>query len=485
MKKFFQKNWYAISVLLIVLLATILRFYNYENRWGLAYDQAHDALIARYAVNNFLLPLLGPFSSAGAFQTGGEWYWIIMIGTVLFPFSIMGPWIFITFLYVIFTILIIWVAKLLVDKIFSLIVGVLTAISTAQIAQGVSLTNQSPEAFFSLLALLFSVLFIRTKKRKYLFCLALFVSTAASIHLQGAALIVLVVITFVFAGLPRKYDVLVVLLGLFIPWMPVMIVDIQNHFYNSKNMLNYYFHEQYKISLEVLGRRWLTYLGIFWPKMWSYVVGGNIIFGYILGIALFFFSLFKLWKKTLAKEWIIILLSLVGMIVIMRYTRTPLFESYIVFLHPFILLLSGWIIYNIYKNQKIIGIFIFIIIIVFSLQRSIKEVTFAGNSIVESSRQLRADIIKKFPRTKYAVYDQQNKTRSVSFPLVLFLDEQHLNADSGKKIGISLNKAKSQYIAIDLTRKSTIELKKEGWYLVTAKKVFLSTEEWYKRDTSY
>ena len=71
-----------------------------------------------------------------------------MLGTVLFPFSIIGPWIFITFIYVLFVYLIILLARELIDKTFALIVGLLTAVSTAQIAQAVSLTNQSPQAIF-------------------------------------------------------------------------------------------------------------------------------------------------------------------------------------------------------------------------------------------------------------------------------------------------------------------------------------------------
>ena len=68
----------VVATWIIVGIAFVLRFYNYNNRWGLAYDQAHDALVARYALEAGKIPLVGPFSSAGAFQTGGEWYWIIM-----------------------------------------------------------------------------------------------------------------------------------------------------------------------------------------------------------------------------------------------------------------------------------------------------------------------------------------------------------------------------------------------------------------------
>lgn len=47
------KKRFGILVLLIVALASFLRFYNYFSRFGIAYDQAHDALVARFAVSHF------------------------------------------------------------------------------------------------------------------------------------------------------------------------------------------------------------------------------------------------------------------------------------------------------------------------------------------------------------------------------------------------------------------------------------------------
>ncbi|HEX8931639.1 MAG TPA: hypothetical protein VF810_00610 [Patescibacteria group bacterium] len=486
MIKVFNKHSFTFVVLSIVIVAAFLRFYNFGNRWGLAYDQAHDAMIARYALAHFKLPLLGPFSSAGAFQTGGEWYWIVMLGTAMFPWLIMGPWVLITSSYILFVFLIILLAKELVDKKFALIVGLLTAVSTAQIAQGVSLTNQSPLAIFSLLSLWCSIRFMRTKNRWYLFLLALFVSTAASIHLQGTALIMLVLCTLVFSGVLRIVDFLIIGAGLVIPWIPVLSVDLQNNFFNTKNMLQYFLHGQYKISLDVLGRRWLTYLGVFWPKAWSSVIGGNVVIGYSISIALVVVALYKLWKKLLSKEWIVMLLSFVLILLVVRYTRTPLFDSYIVFLHPFIFLFSGWLIYFLYQKQRIVGSIVLCLVLLFSLQRSIQEITFSGNTVAVSySTVLRDKLTKTYPNVNFAVFDLHNETTAISYPLVLYLDEKRLVSSQGRRVGVIFNKDDGQYTLIDLNKNTESELNKKGWYLVTPEKVYLSTEEWYKRDTRY
>ena len=65
MLDFLRTHKFKVAVIAILLISIFLRFYNFENRWGLAYDQARDVLVAREGLNSFGLPLIGPFASAG------------------------------------------------------------------------------------------------------------------------------------------------------------------------------------------------------------------------------------------------------------------------------------------------------------------------------------------------------------------------------------------------------------------------------------
>lgn len=143
-----------------MLFGAFFRFFRYENRFGLAYDQAHDALVARHAVRTLQLPLLGPFSSAGPFQTSGVWYWIIMLGTSIRLNVVPSPWILLTTLYVVAIFGIGIVGKHLINSYFGLLVSFFTAISTAQIAQSTNLTNQTPIGVLSLIVIVASLAFV-------------------------------------------------------------------------------------------------------------------------------------------------------------------------------------------------------------------------------------------------------------------------------------------------------------------------------------
>ena len=297
---------FEISVAFIVILAIILRFYNYANRWILAGDQSSFALNARYVLSSHSLPLLGPFSSAGPFQTSGIWYWITAVGTFLNPGIINSPWIFLTSLYVFFVIFITYVGYKLEGKVFAIIVGILSAVSTAEIAQSVNLSNQTPIPFFSLLAIFASIMYLQKREQKYILILGLSVGIASGIHLQGIALLSLILFTFLIGRVKSPLSYVLVAFGLFLPWAPVLYVDYSRHFTNTKNMIYYFLFEKNKPEFAVLGRRWLTFITKFIPQSWGSILTGSIFVGYPFAILFPILFIYKFYKKTLKKEWMVI-----------------------------------------------------------------------------------------------------------------------------------------------------------------------------------
>lgn len=488
-----RKHWFLISTSLIVLLAFFLRFYDYDNRWGLAYDQAYGAILARYALEARQLPLLGPFSSAGPFQTGGEWYWFVMLGTLINPSSVISPWIVLSLTSVLFVLLIIFLGKKLVDEHFGLIVGLLSAVSTSQIAQSFSLTNQSIISIIALFAVWSSINYIRERNGKYLFFLGFFTSLAATIHLQGAALIFLVVTTIIFTGIPSVGKIGVLLLGLFIPTIPILIFELKSNFLNTKNMLHYYLYDQYKISFDVLGRRWLTYLGSFWPTAWSHIIGGDKILSWLIFLGIGWVYLFQLLKKKVPAQWNVLLISFLLMVGYLRYLRTPLFDSYLIFLHPFIFLLVGWLIWFLFMKNRLVALLFFLILILGSLYKDIFQIKTSGNySPVEARKRVEA-LSSKFPNEKFSVYSYQYNWSDKNLILSLYLANEGKIDDNGRRIGIvaatmeaefnnfpTISGGKLGYKLIDLNSSTSAQLSKGSWVRVNPKDIYERTQEWYK-----
>ena len=271
--------------------------------------------------------------------------------------------------------------------------------------------------------------------------------------------------------------------------------DVQNDFVNSQGILQYILYDQYKVSFDVLGRRWLTYIGVFWPNAWTHIIGGIPFVGYVQFFLLGGVGIYSFLRKEISRPWFIILLSFLGMIVLVRYTRTPLFDSYLVFLHPFIFLLVGWVIFFLYRIRKILGLALLIIIVIGSSQKDIGELGNGENTLLKRTTHWKTLMLNKYKDKKFAIYDYEYKTASFSLPLVLLLDVEDRLDDDGYKIGFR-NPPKEQsqdkdlheeikgnrmgFMLVDLDSSSSAELAKAGWAFVNPSAVYKATQEWYK-----
>ncbi len=487
---FFKKNWFFSLFVVIIFISIFLRFYDYSNRWGLAYDQANAAIIGRYALFNNQLPMLGPFSSAGPFQTGGEYYWLVMLGTAIYPFSVLSPWIALTGLSVLFVALLMLLGRKLENAQLGLVAGLLAAVSPGGISQAINLTNQSPLSFTSLLALFAMVWYLRTDQKRFLFFMGLFVGLGSSIHLQGAALIFLILISLLIKR-PNLKGLIFLGLGLIIPWLPVLWVDFHNNFMNTHNMYYYYRYDQYNISLDVLGRRWLTYIGIFWPQAWANIVGGFDFTGYLLMGLTIIVTLVNGIKQRISKEWIAIIGSFLCAILMLRYVHTPLFDSYLVFLHPIIFLITAWSICLLIKKNKIIGIIVFMVVVGGSLQKDIINIIDAKNRSAERIEEWIHVLSTKHPNEKFAVYNYNNSASSVSISLSLFLSNDGKIDDNGLRIGAIdatdeatlkhpiIYRRKDDFILLDLSGSSSADLLYDKWTFMNPSSIYNQTEYWF------
>lgn len=488
-----MKLSHRFLVIAILLLAIILRFINYHNRWGLASDQAAFALTGIHALRAHELPLLGPFSSGGPFQTGGIWYWLVALGKLVFFGSIQGPWLFMGLLSLVFVIAMIIAGSLLGGANLGLISGLLSAVSTAQITQSTNLSNQTPIALPAVGTIIAALLYIKTKTPRYLFFVGLGIGIASAIHLQGAGLVPIAIAAVLLSGLPTLQGLMLLALGILAPWVSVLWADSGHSWYNTKNMIQYYAVDQYRISLDVLGRRWLTFGTQFIPNIWSFTIGGfrwvgilTIILG--LGVAAY-----QVLTRKVTKGWVFVFISFVGCLTMARYAHVPLFDSFVVFFHPFILLLTAGVVWFFLSRSKIIGIALLILIVAMSTIKNFQEITRATNLSAQEAIRLRSALSSFFPEKKIALYDFFYKNTSSSFPLLMYLEEKNLVAPDGVRVGIShpnpdidpshkiLYTDAMGVSLYDLTGSSSAQLGDGHWAYVDAEVIYQSVEHWYQK----
>jgi hypothetical protein len=482
-----QKVFIALIVC-ITLIGFFLRFWNYSERFGLAYDQAHDAVVAREALREGKIPLVGPFSSAGPFQTSGTWYWLLMIPTALYRSSVSTPWVFLTFLYVMMIYMVGMFGRKIEGNLFGILIALLTALSTAQIAQSVNLTNQTPIPVFVFLSLFCAYYYLKKNTVISAFGMGLFAGLAASIHLQGMSLAIVVFLALFLGGVTMR-TFFSAFFGALLPMLPIVLWDTKNDFFTIRNMFYYYRYDQFNISLDVLGRRWLTYLTEFWPKEWAHIIGGvpGIAVGIVMG-AVFFFII-RFFQKKVRRFWFLIFFSFFGMAVIVRYTRVPIFSSFITFMHPFVLFITAWTLYQTFRLHKFVGAVVLIFVLFFTVQKTYKEVfSFHTNNSARTSKFIRTELMTLFPGEKFSFYDWKYEEAGRSVPAALYMDEKHLLDPNGRKIGFSRHSPEDSLMTpvistasgmlIDYSSTTSAYLLENGWIGVNPWDIYRETEEW-------
>lgn len=482
------KNKFVVSFFLILLLASFLRFYNFDNRWGLAYDQARDVIVAREALRTYSIPLIGPFASAGQFVYGPQWFWILMFFVVIYPYSIITPWIIQTFLYILVVLVMVIIGKDLGGKWFGIIVGFFTAISTAQISHATNLTSPSMVGIFSFISLYFFIRYIKTGSTISAILMAFMIGNAVNIHFQAIGLLFLIPISFIFDKAKSLKRIGVLLLGVLIPLIPLIYFDITNNFFESRNWMDYFLYGQYKIYIP---NRWLTYVGMYWPNSWSKIIGGEAIFGYIIIFLVGAGIFVEILKRNISKSILALIISLACIFVMLRYYRGERIDSNLVFLHPFILILTGWIFLKIYKFNRILGLILFFATTVATLRVDIAHIKNAENLTAIQTTEWRKKIETQFPKDKFKVYDFKHKNPHKSFPLVLFLDEKGKIDNNGRRIGFNIDNSriklpyrsiwgsKGGYQIFDLNSSTSAQLVKDEWAMINPSQIYHSTVEWY------
>lgn len=483
------------SLPLILCISFFLRFVNYGNRWGLAIDQSRDVTVSTFALTHHLIPIIGPFSSAGKFVYGPELYWLISLFVSVYPKEVLTPWIIQSLLFVFITFVMYLIGKEVFNKNFGLLLSFLTAISTSQLAQSTNLTSPSLAGIFSVFCLYFFVRFIKYSKKIDAFFLGFLVATTINIHFQAIGLLSFLLLAWLFGKKEFKQTFLM-FLGFLLPFAPLMIFELKTNFFETRNVLDYYLYGQQKIYIP---NRWLTYLGVFWPKSWAEIIGGNIIFGYLItGLAAIFF-LYGILKRKISRETISIIIVFLVILTMLRYYKGIIFGGYLVFIHPLVLFITSWVLYEIYKIRKVIALGLLLAIVFVTFLADYNLIVNATNKTAIVASTWQKQLIKKFPNQKFAVYNYKYFDPYLGYSLVMYLNAQGKIDDKGRKIGVAnfeggignhpkmrsdlpvLTKTENSgsYEIYDLDSSSSATLIKDEWLFINPSEIYKSTVEWY------
>lgn len=422
------------NILLIVILsiAFILRFWQYDQRYGIGYDGSRDAFVAFESARQIQLPLTGSFSSIGPITFGPWYYYYITFASMVIP-SIWAPWMAIGLASILMVLVMYKIGCVLLNPSFGLLLAFISAISPAQVSASTPLQQH---ALIGLLSSLVIYLFLKVmtddKNGKTPVIWGFLTGIAINTHFQATGLLTLPVILFLFSK--KKKFIITYILGLFISMIPILTFELNNHWFNTRNILDYIFIGQYRIWTS---NRWLTFLGKFWPEFWSYVTGLPIVISSSVMFASVLLLTAKFFKKKIPLSWVLISICFVIQLVLLRYYRGEKYFGYLQFFHPFTFIYTGYFLYSLCRKTRksiliagVLALYLF-----FVLPNSVQNLK-ADEFNLETKQRLNF-LTTKYPHSKFSTFECKKTSDTNRIQgLLLLLYMNKFNDEKGEKIAI-------------------------------------------------
>ncbi len=474
---------YRFLLFIILLAALVLRFFQFTDRYGMMADTSRDAIVAFESARQLQLPLTGSFSSIGPITFGPWYYWIITFSTFIIP-SVWAPWITITMASWAMVFIMYKIGDLLENKNFGLLLAFISAFSPAQVSASSSLTQHSLLGFMSSLILYLFIKIIKEKKIDWFSGVwGFIIGVAINTHFQAVGLLTLPFLYLLFSN--KRRFILPFMAGLFFSMIPILTFELNNHWFNTRHIIDYIFIGQYRVWTS---NRWLTFAGKFIPDFWSYTVGTPYIISFIIMLTSGILLALRFWQKRLSRPLIIISLSFLIQIVMLRYYRGEKFFGYLQFFHPYIFIYTGILVYAILckmRNSILIGLIVFLYS--FSVISNTIKAIGADQMHKETSGHL-VSLKKYYPNSKFAVYKCKNEDIDRIQALVLILYLNKLYDNNGQKVTIgssSCNVDEGKLLdnkLLYLNHISADRLAESDLHLFTPLDVYSGTTRWWFKE---
>ncbi|HSA84446.1 MAG TPA: glycosyltransferase family 39 protein [Patescibacteria group bacterium] len=437
---FLKKNYLVILFWLIILLAFIVRFYDFNLRWGLGNDDARDIMIAKEAIARGELPLIGSFSSAGPFVFGPIFYWYLMLCYLILPSFLFAPWLITGILGVITVIIFMWCGKKIAGNHFALLVGLFAATSPQLVARSLALGQHTFVGFTTACMLLSFLFFFKKKKLFFAFLIGICIGAGINFHYQALNLLIFLALFLFIPQLSWKKKIGSFLLagfGVLLAYSPLLIWDSQQQFANFRNILDYFLIGQHRLYVP---NSWKLFLFSFLPSYWSFVIGHFSILAITIMFTVGITAVIALWKRKFAISVLLMSVPFTLLILLNRFYKGERSEGYLLYLLPFILLITCYGLYLLWQQGKFVVVRR-IISVVLGLALlignciSIQSII-AYRSPIPTFEAAAAELQQSYPDKKFAVYDYKGSLSAWNQGLSAILFDRGLIAPNGIPIGV-------------------------------------------------
>lgn len=408
-KKYLTFN--NIFLVVILALATFLRFYNLKNTFMFQGDQGRDALVVANIFKEKDPVFIGPVTSIGNMYLGPFYYYFMLPFLYLSYPNPIGPVYAVAALGVITVAILYFICKKVFNQKVALLATIFFAFSNVTVGLARFSWNPNPAPFFSLLMFYFSYLASK-KDSRYWLLVSLMFSILIQLHYVALLSFAGALIIFIL-DLKRKIkeknsqklikhgflSILIFLLSL----TPLVLFDFKHDWRNLNALKNIVSKEQSFDLERKSGREGLgAFVKLFTVdfKRQSKKVLFNSTFGDLginnlflyLSLVFVLFYLIKKRKKLKTEEKLLFSYLLTGLLGLSLYQH-EVYTHYYAYLLPIVYIFYAWILSKI--RAKWFFYLISSLFLIFFLRKNLEFYSFSDSGWTINDVKMVADSIQK------------------------------------------------------------------------------------------
>lgn len=387
MLKKINNSFDKLVLLLIIGIATFLRFLNLRSLMGFWYDQGRDALVIWDIIHAHKFTLIGPQMGFTGIFRGGWYYWMLTPFYLLSRGDPILPYIFVVATSIVVIAILFFLGKIIQGTRTAVISAIIATFSLYIINSSRWFSDPTPTLLISMVLIYSLFKFVEGKKYWFVVsCLfagfAIQFSAATEIFYLPA----IILIAFLFRKKVKLdfYTITLSVLAYAIPFLPQLLFELRHPGVQSSAFINFIFHEKtftlafWKILVDRLLFDYKMIASNFW-------MSDSLIFAPFF--VLFVYALIINWKKfwRCEKFKILIILSLSPLLFTLFFVSNlgGVYEYYFTGYYLIWILLFSYVYANLWKQtltKIIVSIFVCLVVVLNIIDYSKNYVVSSPNS---------------------------------------------------------------------------------------------------------
>lgn len=339
-----------IFLLVVIILATLLRFYQLSGYMTFLGDEGRDALVIKNMLVNHHFPLIGPPTSVGNIYLGPLYYYMMAIPMIIFWLNPVAAAGLDAFLGVVTVVLIYYLGKQWFNRQAGLMAAYLYAISPVTIVYSRSSWNPNPAPLFVLTGILGLYKLQKTGNFLWLALTGLSIGAALQMHYLAAILIPIVLILWVYEVFFRKINQLkskwvlsgtvLGILSFILMMVPLIWFDLKHNFLNYRAITGLLTTGD-ALKSDIVGNVIKIPALFSYNLIGRYMAAENLYLSILVAVLIIFALVYKFsyWPRIALGVWLVI--GLFGL----TFYQQSVYDHYLGFLNPVPFLLLGAIVF--------------------------------------------------------------------------------------------------------------------------------------------